>query len=158
MNVATSKNAMKASDLMSRAVITVGPLTEISAAARLLVEKGITGAPVVDHEGRLLGVVSQTDLTRFQAQTPIDGWEERSEPGLSREATPVAAVMTPAPVTCAESTPIDEVARLMLERRIHRVLVVTDGRLAGIVTSMDLLRALPSAGADLEDPLRCRWL
>jgi CBS domain-containing protein len=133
---------MTAKDVMTRDVATMSPLTEIVAAAKFLTDRRITGAPVVDGGGRLLGVVSQTDLTRFQGDDvgadPFGGING-DEP---RGTTPVVVVMTDKPVTCSEDTPIEEIARVMLERRIHRVVVTrADGTLCGIVSAMDLLRA-----------------
>ncbi|MDE2039773.1 MAG: CBS domain-containing protein [Elusimicrobia bacterium] len=121
---------MNAKDIMSRELITLPPDADISEAARLLSESRISGAPVVDAEGRLLGVVSQTDLTRFQGQ------------GGPAAGASVASVMTNKPVCCEEDTPTEEVARVMLERRIHRLLVTRGGRLVGIVSAMDILRSL----------------
>lgn len=137
---------MKIKSLMTREVVTLNPLTEIAAAARLLTERGITGAPVVDAKGELLGVVSQTDLTRFQArQPPSQDWIGIAEDwDLDRQATPVIAVMTGNPVTCDEETPVKDVANLMRQKRVHRVLITSRGKLAGIVTSMDMLRAVES--------------
>jgi CBS domain-containing protein len=133
---------MTAKDVMTREVATMSPLTEVAAAAKFLTDRRITGAPVVDGGGRLLGVVSQTDLTRFQAnEGGIDPFEGDFEPE-PRESTPVIVVMTDKPVTCSEDTPIEEIAHVMLARRIHRVVVTReDGTLCGIVSAMDLLRA-----------------
>jgi CBS domain-containing protein len=131
---------MTAKDLMTKSVATLTPLTTVAAAARLLTEQRISGAPVVDARGNVLGIVSQTDLVRHQ--TDAGGWP--GEKAGTNDA-PIIAVMTGAVVSCEEETPLDEVARLMLDRRIHRVLVVRDGKLCGIITAMDLLRAVPGA-------------
>lgn len=135
---------MIAKDLMTRQVATLTPLTTIGEAARFLTDQRISGAPVVDARGNILGVVSQTDLVRHQSGKAPDGWP--GEPSAVDGAeVPVVSVMTGAVVTCEEDTPLDEVARLMLDRRIHRVLVTRQGKLCGIVTAMDLLRAVPGA-------------
>ncbi len=134
--------SLKAKDLMSREVVTLSPLTEAGAAARVFTDRRISGAPVVGKDGEILGIVSQTDLTRFQADAPIAHWGDVAD-GLNdrqRDETPVIALMTPHPVVCDEETPIEEVAHLMQERRIHRVLVSRSGRLVGIISAMDLLR------------------
>ena len=136
---------MKAKDIMSRELVTLTPLTDVAAAARLLTERCITGAPVVDAQGRLVGVVSQTDLTRFQGQASADGWGRGGLQSEERDSTPVVSVMTDKPICCDEDTPTEEVARLMLERHIHRVLVTKDGKLVGVVSAMDILRALVAA-------------
>lgn len=137
------KGAMIAKDLMTPYVATVGPLTTVSEAARLLTERRITGAPVVDAKGNLLGIVSQTDLVRHQGGA---GEHWPGEAAADAGQTPVLSLMTGSVVSCEEDTPLDEVARVMLDRRIHRVLVTREGRLCGILTAMDLLRALPGGG------------
>lgn len=130
---------IKAKDLMTKNVITLSPSMEIGAAARLLTGRRITGAPVVDAAGVLLGVVSQTDLARFLGRRPGAAW------GLDCEAdgarSPVSMVMTKGAVACDEEATEDEIAELMLRRRVHRLLVIREGKLCGIVTAMDLLRA-----------------
>ena len=147
------KQGLLAKDLMSRDVVTLSPLTEVGAAARVLTERKITGAPVVGKDGEILGVVSQTDLTRFQANAPIDAWDAVSDAlngDRPRDSTPVIAVMTANPVLCAEDTPIGEIAHLMTSRRIHRVLVAREGRLVGIVSAMDLLRVFADDAPKVE--------
>jgi CBS domain-containing protein len=136
------KPTMTAKDLMTRHVATLSPLTTVGEAARLLTEQRITGAPVVDAKGNLLGIVSQTDLVRHQG-AGAEPWP--GEPSKDPALTPVLSLMTGSVVTCEEDTPLDEVARVMLDRRIHRVLVTREGRVCGILTAMDLLRALPGA-------------
>ena len=134
---------MKARDLMTRQVATLSLLTDIETAARFMTERKITGVPVVDQHGNLIGVVSQTDLVRFQGRQ-LEGWPGGGGGSFGKDAerTPLFALMTNKPVTCEEDTPLEEVASVMLERRIHRVLVVKDGKLTGIITAMDLLRAV----------------
>lgn len=115
---------MKAQDIMRKKVLTVRPETNSRAVARLLAARGVSGAPVVGPEGDLIGVVSQTDLMR------------QADAGCT-----VASVMTPWTVSFEEDTEIRELARQMLAKRIHRVVVTRKGRLCGIITSMDMLRA-----------------
>ena len=131
---------MQAKDLMTCDVLTVGPMTEIAAAAKLFAEHRISGAPVVDGRGRLLGAISQSDLTRFQGLKPVEGWETVE---AQREKAPVASVMTSPAVTCEEETSAEALAELMRLRHIHRVFVTRDGLLRGVVSTLDLLRAIP---------------
>lgn len=116
---------MIARDIMHRKVVTVAPQTALAALRALLDEHGITGVPVVGPEGDLIGMVSRTDLAR-------------ADPAATR----VESIMTPWVVCFEEDTPVDELARQMLVKHIHRVVITRQGRLAGIVSSMDLLRAL----------------
>jgi CBS domain-containing protein len=137
---------MKAKDLMTRDVVSLSPLTDLGAAARLMTDRRISGAPVVDAKMNILGVVSQSDLVRFQGGERPDGWDpirRDADWPEAPEPVPVMAVMTARPVTCDEEAPVDEVARLMLERRVHRLLVTHGGKLVGIISAMDLLRAVP---------------
>ena len=116
---------MKARDIMRKQVLTVRPETTLRELTRLLIERGVSGAPVVGPQGDLIGVVSQTDLLRQRD-----------------EDSPVASVMTPWTVSFEEETEISELARQMLAKKIHRVVVTREGRLCGIITTMDMVRAL----------------
>ena len=116
---------MNARDIMRKQVLTVRPETTLRELTRLLIERGVSGAPVVGPQGDLIGVVSQTDLLRQRD-----------------EDSPVASVMTPWTVSFEEETEISELARQMLAKKIHRVVVTREGRLCGIITTMDLVRAL----------------
>lgn len=114
---------MKAKDVMRKRVLTVRPETDLRELTRLLAAHGVSGAPVVGPEGDLIGVVSRTDLAR-----PAEG-------------DTVAAVMTPWVVSFEEETDMVVIARQMLAKRIHRVVITREGRLCGIITSMDVIRA-----------------
>ena len=116
---------MKARDIMRKRVLSVTPQTTLSDLALLLAEHHISGVPVLGTEGDLIGIVSQTDLAR---------------PGHS--GATVATVMTPWTVSFEEDTEVKEIARQMLAKKIHRVIITRDGRLCGIITSTDMVRAL----------------
>lgn len=117
---------MLAKDFMRRRVVTLSPDDTLHDAARKLGRNGISGAPVVNRAGELVGVISLSDLV----------WLE-SEPTRRVEQS-----MTPWTVSFEEDVPIAEIARQMLAKRIHRVVVTRDGKLTGIITTMDMLRAL----------------
>lgn len=149
--------AVRARDVMQKHVISVDPDLPVLDAHRLFVEEEIHGAPVVDEAGRLLGVVSTADLIRAVddeegGRPPAyvreyleegGGLETASETVKSRlEDVTVSDVMTPGGVTVDPDTPIDEVASCMRRHRIHRVPVVSDGNLAGIITTFDLIGLL----------------
>jgi CBS domain-containing protein len=143
---------MLAKDIMRRKVKTLTPRTTIREAAKLFGDRHITGAPVVSEKGHLVGVVSQTDLVRRERErTPnqtarFHAEEEQlrasgchlDDPDFAR----VEQIMTPWAVSFEEDVPVLELARQMLKKRIHRVVITRDGKLAGIVTTMDLLKAL----------------
>jgi len=145
---------MVARDIMTTRVVTVGPETPVEEIARLLLSHHISAVPVVDAGGRLAGIVSEGDLMR-RPETATErhpSWWLRlvaDSETLAREYTKThgrhaSDVMTDRVVTVSEETPVAEIARLLEERRIKRVPVVRDGRVAGIVSRADLLRGLAS--------------
>jgi CBS domain-containing protein len=151
---------MKAKDIMHRDPIKVGPDMTLKELAQLFIDHGISGAPVVDRAGKLMGVVSQTDLVRrdreMKSVPEVPGYYksggQHDEYGRGYQVedpdyTRVADVMTPAVIAAKEETPVEDLAKMMLAKHIHRIIIAKDGRLTGIVTSMDMLRALlASAG------------
>ena len=145
-------------DIMTRDVITVSTETEIIQAARLLLEKRINGVPVVDEDGKVVGILCQSDLVAQQKRIPIpslftllDGFMPlRSIKRLDREVEKIAAIkvahaMTPDPVTVSPDTSIEDVAALMVDKNLHTLPVVEKGNLVGIVGKEDVLRTLLEA-------------
>lgn len=146
-----------ARDVMTRSVVSVGPDTPLLDVYRLFVGEQIHGAPVVDDEELLIGVVSSSDLLRAadeERDTAISSSDylrdlvEFSGPdwgkGLSDfqnrlAALTVADVMTPTAVTVRPDTPVAEVARILRQHRVHRVWVEDEGRVCGVVSTFDLL-------------------
>lgn len=148
-------------EIMTRDVITVSPEMEIAHAAKLLLESGINGVPVVDGTGKLLGVLCQSDLVAQQKKFPIpslftilDGVIPlTSTKHLEKEiqkitAATVADAMTPDPVTVRPETSIEEVSTIMVDRNFHTLPVVDEGRLVGIVGKVDVLRTLVLGGEE----------
>ena len=154
---------LTAADVMSPEVLSVPPEMTIHELACFLTEHQITGAPVLDHGGRLVGVVSETDLAeaetervetvddRSDPEADLRGWEDEAEPDEMRElqlhvtsAQTVGEIMTPTAYTVPHDTTVGEVARTMVTGRIHRLLVTRAGRVVGIVTTLDLLKTLYS--------------
>jgi CBS domain-containing protein len=152
-------------DVMQTHLITVDPELPLVDAHRLFVEEEIHGAPVVDERGRLLGVLSSSDLLRAVEEEHQSGSAQprylRGELEFSGpdwayvprdfqdrlSQLVVADAMTRGGVTVAPDAPVAEAARLMREHRIHRVPVVEHGVLVGIVTSFDLVALLEEAEA-----------
>jgi len=116
-------------EIMTRDVVAVAPSMPLEELAALLLERGITGAPVVDDEGRPIGMVSKTDLL----------WEQRSQ--LDGQPRPtVDGIMSTSMVTLAESATIARAAAVMAYEGIHRIpIVAPDGRLVGQVSALDVL-------------------
>ena len=150
---------MRAMDVMTTNVITVTPETTIEALAALLGQHGISGAPVVDADGKLIGIVSEGDLIhRAETQTErrterrrarwfdAFGWErDLARDYVKAHGRTVRDVMTRDVMTVSETTELDEIANLLETRRIKRLPVVRDGRVVGIVSRANLVRALVTA-------------
>lgn len=144
---------MIAADIMHKGVITVRDFQTVKELAQILLDHRITGTPVLDSAGKLVGVVSQTDLVRSVREDAqpheapayhqeVDRWLGRQ--GYQVEAPEyelVRDVMTPAVISADVKTPIVDLARCMAGKHIHRIIITDGGRLAGIVTSMDILKA-----------------
>lgn len=115
--------AMTAGDLMSSPVFTVTPDDLVGDVADTLHRRGVSGVPVVDAEGAVLGLVSEYDL-------------------LAKVGERARDVMTTTVITISEDTPIADVRHLLVERDIGRVPVVTKGRLVGVVSRGDVVALL----------------
>jgi CBS-domain-containing membrane protein len=142
---------MKAADIMAQPVVSVAPDATVAEAARLMLEHHISGLPVVDAGGRVVGIVSESDLLR-RAETGTERRRPRwlefvTAPGrLAQEyarahAGRVRDIMSANVVAVAPQAPVDEIVQLMERRRVKRVPVVEAERLVGIVTRADLVRA-----------------
>ena len=127
------ERVLSAADIMTRRVFTLPATLSLEGAAWALAHRGVSGAPVLDDDGQLVGVLSETDLL-----------EARVGDGLARnEATLVDDAMSPALLSVAPGDPVAEVVALMIAHRAHRVLVLGDaGELVGIITTVDVLREL----------------
>lgn len=162
---------MKVRDIMRQDVITVRPETPLKEVARILIEHRISGLPVVDAEGRVLGVVSEGDLIVKERETErprllgalLGGRHLRVE--LAKvEARTAGDAMTSPPITIEPGAPVRAAAALMIERQVNRLPVVEDGRLVGIVTRADVVRTFVRSDAELEREvvegviLRAMWL
>jgi CBS domain-containing protein len=148
---------MNVADIMTREVVTLSPDAGAATAARKLIDHGISAAPVVDDAGRLVGILSEGDFVAYASKTGMRGrWlrlfdEEAAclEDLATIRKLQVQDLMTRDVLAVSDNTPIDVVARLMSRRRVKRLPVVTDGKLAGIVSRVDLLAAVISpAGPD----------
>ena len=143
---------LRARDLMTAEVITVPPETPVLSIARMLAERGISAVAIVDAAGKAVGVVTESDLVRRLAgeDDKQPGWfgrlfsnPERSAEHYARTHGVMARdIMTTDLVTVDPEMLVSAVAHLMEERRIRRVLVTQEGRLRGILSRADLLRAL----------------
>ena len=149
---AKSLLALTAADVMSAPVLTIPQDTSLREAARQLHRSGISGAPVVGPDGCCLGVLSSSDFVTWAEKGGKEGkevsfiapWGEI----VNVEDAPDDAIrnyMTVQPVSVAPTTPLGDVAQMMIDAHIHRVLVVEDNRPCGILTSTDVLAAVAQA-------------
>ncbi len=160
--------SLRARDLMTADVVTVPPSTPVIAIARLLADRGISAVPVVAADGAVAGIVTEADLIRRLAgedDRPA-GWLASMFANPARDAERYARThgMTAADVMTEDVVAVDPdtlasvIAHMMEDRGIRRVLVTQEGRLKGLVSRADLLRALvapaPEAGELSDDRIR----
>ncbi len=144
----------QAKDIMRPDVIAVPASMDLRDLAKMFLEKGITGAPVVDDEGFLAGVISQTDLiyhslthgdelvldSHFYQNARVEG--QHIPRGFQIEdfnSGVVADVMTPVVHSVSENASVDSIARIMTRKHIHRVIVRRGRKLSGIISALDVL-------------------
>lgn len=155
---ATAQEAIKmitAKEIMTTEVITLTPKTDIVQAAKVLLDNGINGAPVVDPEGRVLGILCQSDLVVQQMRLPVptiftllDGYVSlTSSKQIEKQVRKIAALtvaeaMTPNPVSVQSDTHLETIAGLMVDSHFHTLPVVDQGRLVGIIGKEDVLKTL----------------
>ncbi|MCS7234490.1 MAG: CBS domain-containing protein [Armatimonadota bacterium] len=141
---------LRARDVMTSPVVTVRPDTPVVEAARIMARRRISGLPVVDEEGRLVGIVTEADLLLKEAgpgglpllAVHTDNPPPEVQPLLRRyEGRVVADVMTREVVTAQEDTPLHQVAALMARKNVNRVPVVRGRQVVGIVSRNDVLKA-----------------
>jgi len=150
---------MRAMDVMVRDVITVGREDTIADAAKLIAQNDVSALPVVDEEGQLVGIISESDLmNREEIGTDVHHpwWIEAVTPAatLAKEFAKshgkrVKEVMSDNVITATEETPLAEIAAILERNRIKRVPIIKDGKLVGIVSRSNLVQALASDGARL---------
>ena len=150
-----------ARDIMNEDVLTVKRDWSVEQLADFLIEKSISGAPVISDDGKLTGVVSLTDIVRYntlpireiQSSDAHEYYSNLLEYKYSRKEIssfrieselPVTVndIMTPIIFDVNEDTKIQQVADSMIKGRIHRVFVTRDGKLAGIITTLDMLKVI----------------
>ncbi len=146
---------LTARDIMTKDVISVTPQTTVEELARILIEHHFSGAPVVDEEGKLLGIVTEHDLITKEKRLHIptvvrilDAFiylesQKKFEAELHRMvATRVGDICNKDVVTVTEDTTVTEMATLMAEKGIHILPVMREGKMVGIVGKEDLLKAI----------------
>jgi len=142
---------MRARDIMTTNVVTVSPETDIAEAVRLMLERQISGVPVIDDSGRLAGILTEGDLMRRAELVtgrqswwinPISSPEQEAKAFVKSHGLKVKDVMTKEVVTINEQEPLDRIAMVFEERGIKRTPVMRSGKVVGIVSRANLLRSL----------------
>jgi CBS domain-containing protein len=153
---------MRAHQIMTRSVISVTPDTTIVEAANIMLQRHVSGLPVVDETGKLVGVVSEGDFLR---RSEIGTQRKRGRwlkfilgPGKSagdfihEHGRKVSDVMTTSPVTITEDAALAEIADIMEQNNIKRLPVVRSDKIVGIVSRANLLQAVTSLAREVPDP------
>ena len=152
--------SMLVRQVMTTDVLTFSPDDGVQDATRLLIERGVDGAPVVDDDGGLVGMLSTGDLlvqetklhyptviSLFGAYLELPSSHRRFEEDLRRAVgATVGDVMHDEPVSCAEDDTLERAATLMHDYEVSRLPVVSDGKVVGIVARGDILKAVMGAG------------
>jgi CBS domain-containing protein len=154
---------MKARDVMVSPVITMKPSSSVKEVAKTFLERRISAVPVVDDQGKLVGIVSDGDLMHraeagTQRQRPwwlrlLTAEETLAAEYVKAHARKVADVMTRDVITATADTPLYEIAALLEKNSIKRVPIVENGQLVGIVSRANLIQGVASTRKELEIPL-----
>ncbi len=155
---------MQVRDIMTTEVQTVSPDTPVQEIIRLFRDHGISGVPVIDQDGQLVGIVTEMDLIRrharphapiyfplLDARIPLGSEQSYRETVRRILATTAQELMTSPVQTVPPDMDVADLATLMVERGINPVPVVEDGRLVGIVSRTDLLRVIEEFEAPPEE-------
>ena len=153
---------MRAHQIMTRKVITVGPDCSIADAANLMLRNHISGLPVLDKVGDLIGIVSEGDFLRrseIGTQRKRPSWLQfltstgrLADEFVDERGRKIGDVMTRDPVTVSDDTPLDEMVSLMESKGVKRLPVMRSGKMVGIVTRANLLQAVASIAKEIPDP------
>jgi len=145
---------MLASELMTRSVITVKPTTGIHELAELFIEKNISGAPVVDDEGIVVGIVQEEGIMFQDKKVHLPSFvnmslgfltlgAKRLEEEIKKvTASKAADIMEKDVVSITPDITIENVATMMIEKKNYYLLVIDEGKLVGVVTKRDIVRAI----------------
>jgi len=150
---------MKIQDVMTQYVISVGPNETIARAVQLMLKERISGLPVIDDTGRLVGMVTEGDFLRraetgTQRRRPrwlefLAGPGRLAEDYVQTHGRKISEVMSFDPVTVTEETPIEDAVTLMQKRHVKRLPVVRGDKVVGIVSRANFLQTLASIGSEV---------
>jgi CBS domain-containing protein len=146
---------LKAKDIMTADVITVSPETTVEALGRMFIEKKISGAPVVDADNKLYGIVTENDLIKqnkrfhiptlirlFDAMIPIEGFGSVEAEIKRMSASTVSDICTKKVITVDTETSLQDIATIIAEKEVHHLPVMSSGRLIGIIGKIDIIKGI----------------
>jgi CBS domain-containing protein len=116
---------MRAKEIMTPTVITINATASVRELAKVLTKNNISGIPVMDNKGKIVGIATQADV-------------------VGKKGKQVKSIMSKKIISVTEETPVAEIARLLTARRIKRVPIMRDGKLVGIVSRADIVGAIAS--------------
>ncbi len=156
-------NQHSLSDYIRKEVLTVYEGWSIKRLSTFFVKHNISGAPVIAADDELVGVVTQSDIVRFESREPseeqikklaeqfcgpfggsLDEAEIRRMQGRANEYCTVNSIMTPQVISVDISTDLNDACQLMLTKKLHRLFITENGLLVGVISAMDILRLLTS--------------
>lgn len=148
---------LKAKDIMNTNVLTVSPETTIEDLGRFFIKNGVSGAPVLDANNRIFGIVTENDLIRqnkrlhiptmlrlFDAIIPLEGFRSVEDEIKRMSATTVSEICTRKVVTVAPDTSLQDIATIMSEKGIHLLPVLSSEKLVGIISKIDIIKGIVS--------------
>jgi len=150
---------LTAKDIMTKDVITVSPDTTVKELGKIFIENGISGAPVIDRKGDLIGIVTENDLisrnTRLHIPTILrlfDAFIPLGASKLESEIKKMAAyivgdICTKNPFAVEADTPADAIATIMEDKKIHLLPVLREGKLIGIIGKRDIIKGVTGEAA-----------
>ena len=146
---------LTAGDIMTKKIHTVHQDTEITALAKKFVEYNVNAMPVVDDSGALVGMVTQTDLVEqdkplhiptvislFDWVIYLESPKKFTEEVRKVTARKVGEICGRDVVTCAPDDPVSTIASLMVDNKVHLVPVLSEGRMVGVVSRLDIIRSM----------------
>lgn len=128
---------MNATEVMQEGVVSVSPELPVDELEEILTGEEISGAPVTDQDGKVVGVVSKTDIVRYLSEQLADVFTQ-----TAGQSTPVSEIMTTDVVCVEPDADLRDVAQIMLDQQVHRIFVRDGGDVVGIITTFDLIRGL----------------
>jgi CBS domain-containing protein len=150
---------LKAKDIMNKNVVTVKKNTSVDELGRLFIEKNISGAPVMDEENNIFGIVTENDLVNqnkrlhiptvvrlFDAFIPLEGFGSIEKEIKRMSASTAEEICSREVVTVSPDTSLQDIASIMAEKNIHLIPVISSGEIAGIIGKIDIIKGIQSEG------------